>query len=81
VAVISGLTDVDAVTLSSLRLHEIGSLSAAQSVTSIVLAVLSNMAFKLGLILVAGGRDLFVRCLPVMLVVAAGLGVGLGVFA
>ena len=81
VAVISGLTDVDAVTLSSLRLHEIGSLSAAQAVTSITIAVLANMSFKLGLILVAGGRDLFVRCLPLMLLVAAGLGVGLAAFS
>lgn len=81
VAVISGLTDVDAVTLSSLRLHEIGSLSGAQAVTSITVAVLANMSFKLGLILVAGGRDLFVRCLPLMLLVAAGLGVGLAAFS
>lgn len=80
VAVISGLTDVDAVTLSSLRLFEIGSLSATQAVTSITIAVLANMAFKLGLVLVAGGRDLFVRCLPVMLLVAAGLGVGVAAF-
>lgn len=81
VAVVSGLTDVDAVTLSSLRLHEIGSLSAAQAVTSITIAVLANMSFKLGLILVAGGRDLFVRCLPMMLLVAAGLGAGLLFFS
>ena len=77
VAVISGLTDVDAITLSTLRLHEIGSLSAAQAVTSITIAVLANMSFKLGLILVAGGSDLFIRCLPMMLLVAAGLGGGL----
>ena len=81
VALISGLTDVDAVTLSSLRLHEIGSLSGTQAVTSITIAVLANMSFKLGLILVAGGRDLFIRCLPAMLVVAAGLGVGLAAFS
>ena len=81
VAVISGLTDVDAVTLSSLRLHEIGSLSATQAVTSITIAVLANMSFKLGLILVVGGRDLFIRCMPMMLLVAAGLGAGLLLFS
>ena len=81
VAVISGLTDVDAVTLSSLRLHEIGSLSTAQAVTSVSITVLANMSFKLGLILVAGGRDLFVRCVPMMLLVAAGLGAGLLFFS
>ena len=81
VPVISGLTDVDVVTLSSLRLHEIGSLSTAQAVTSVSITVLANMSFKLGLILVAGGRDLFVRCLPMMLLVAAGLGGGLLFFS
>ena len=81
VAVISGLTDVDAVTLSSLRLHEMGPLSAAQTVTSITIAVRANMAFKLGLILVAGGRELLIRCLPRILLVAASLGAGLAAFS
>jgi uncharacterized membrane protein (DUF4010 family) len=49
--------------------------------TSVSIAVLANMSFKLGLILVAGGRGLFVRCLPMMLLVAAGLGGGLLFFS
>jgi uncharacterized membrane protein (DUF4010 family) len=81
VALISGLTDVDAVTLSSFRLNEIGSLSGSQTIRAITMAVLANMAFKLGLILVAGGRELLVRCLPMMLLVAAGLGAGLFLFS
>lgn len=80
VALISGLTDVDAVTLSSLRLLNLGALTGAESATSIVLAVIANIVFKLVLVLVAGGRQLFARCLTPMALVAAGLGVGLAVF-
>jgi len=81
VALVSGLTDVDAVTLSSLRLFAIGSLSEGQAVTVIAIAVVSNVAFKLGLVLVAGGRELFMRCVVPMLLVAAGLGAGLAAFS
>jgi len=80
-ALVSGLTDVDAVTLSSLRLFGLGSISETQCVIAIVLALVANMFFKLGLVLVAGGKGLFVRCLPMMLLVAAGLGAGLALFA
>jgi len=80
VALISGLTDVDAAALSSLRLLNLGALSEAQSTTSIVLAVVSNIVFKLVLVLVAGGRQLFARCLALMALVAAGLGAGLALF-
>lgn len=81
VALVSGLTDVDAVTLSSLRLFGLGSISDTECVVAIVLALAANMLFKLGLVLVAGGRGLFVRCVPMMLLVAAGLGAGLALFA
>ena len=80
VALISGLTDVDAVALSSLRLLNLGALSGADASTSIVLAVISNVVFKLALVLVAGGRQLFTRCLVLMALVAAGLGAGLALF-
>ncbi len=80
VALISGLTDVDAVALSSLRLLNLGALSAADASTSIVLAVIANVIFKLALVLVAGGRQLFTRCLVLMALVATGLGAGLALF-
>ena len=53
---ISGLTDVDAITLSSARLAEQGNISLAESVTAITLAVASNMLFKAGVSIVVGGR-------------------------
>jgi uncharacterized membrane protein (DUF4010 family) len=53
---ISGLTDVDAITLSSARLAGQGNISLAESVTAITLAVVSNMLFKAGVSTVVGGR-------------------------
>jgi len=58
VALVSGLTDVDAITLSSLRLFNLGQLSAHQTVTAIAIAYLSNLAFKFGLVIFLGGRTL-----------------------
>ncbi len=77
VALASGLTDVDAITLSSLRLFSLDTLTKGQAVTSIALAVLSNLTFKAGLIVTVGGWQLARLTLPAMLAVAAGLGLGL----
>ena len=77
VALASGLTDVDAITLSSLRLFSIDKLSAGQAVTAIAIAVLSNLTFKAGLIVTLGGWKLARLTLPAMLAVAAGIGIGL----
>jgi uncharacterized membrane protein (DUF4010 family) len=55
-AAISGLTDVDAITLSSARLAVQGNISLAESVTAITLAVAANMLFKAGVAVVVGGR-------------------------
>ena len=50
-----GLPDVDAITLSSLRLFNLGQLSEQQTVTAIALAVLANLAFKFGMVVFIGG--------------------------
>jgi uncharacterized membrane protein (DUF4010 family) len=76
VALVSGLTDVDAITLSSLRLFGIGTLTAHQVATAVLLALLANIVFKAGLTLVIGGSSLFRRTLPGFLAVAAGLAAG-----
>lgn len=55
VALASGLTDVDAITLSSLRLFNLGQLSEQQTVTAITLAFLANLAFKFGMVVFIGG--------------------------
>ncbi len=73
VALVSGLTDVDAITLSSLRLFGLGGLQAHQVITAILLAALANLVFKGGLVYAIGGRELARRVLPGMAMVAAGL--------
>lgn len=46
VAIVSGLTAVDAITLSSLRLFNLAKLPAFEVVNVVVLALLANMVFK-----------------------------------
>jgi uncharacterized membrane protein (DUF4010 family) len=81
VALVSGLTDVDAITLSALRLFGLGDLAASQAVTSIGLAFLANIGFKLGLIGATGGMDMLGRCLPGLGATALGAAIGLVLFA
>ncbi|UJP05913.1 MAG: MgtC/SapB family protein [Nitrosomonas sp.] len=77
VALISGLTDVDAITLSSLRLYELGKLHAAETIIAISLGLLSNILFKLGLIFFIGSPSLAKHCISGMLATAAGIGLAL----
>ncbi|MCC6213135.1 MAG: MgtC/SapB family protein [Burkholderiales bacterium] len=81
VALASGLVDVDAITLTNLRLYGLGQLSAAQASTAIAVALLANAAFKLGIVRTAGGRDLFRRCALPIAASVAGAGLGVAVFA
>jgi uncharacterized membrane protein (DUF4010 family) len=76
VALASGLTDVDAITLSSLRLHGQERLSEIEAVVSIALAALANLGFKTGLVLSIGGRPLARRTLPGLAAIAVGIGAG-----
>ena len=73
VATLSGLTDVDAITLSSLRLLALGKLHGLEAATSISIALLSNIGFKLGLVFSIGGRNLGWRCAGGMMAVSAGV--------
>lgn len=72
-ALASGLTDVDAITLSSLRMFGMDRLTSAQTITAITLATLSNLAFKTGLIISIGGAALTRRVLPGLGAIAVGL--------
>jgi uncharacterized membrane protein (DUF4010 family) len=73
VSLVSGLTDVDAITLSGLRLFGLGNLDAGQVRTMILLALLANILFKTGLAAFISGPALAKRVLPGMLAVASGL--------
>lgn len=76
-ALLSGLTDVDAIALSSLRLFDLNKIDAVQAVTAITLAILSNLGFKTGLVLFIGGAPLVRRALPGLAAIGLGLAGGL----
>lgn len=77
VALASGLTDVDAITLSSLRLFSLDRLSAEPTVVAAGLAMISNLAFKAGMASFIGGPPLARRVISGMGPVAVGLAGGL----
>ena len=76
-AAASGLTDVDAITLSGLRLFGLGEIPATTAATVISIAIAANIVFKSGLCLSIGGMRLAERVLPGMGAVLLGLGLGL----
>lgn len=73
VALLSGLTDVDAITLSSLRLHNLDKLPVAVLVNVITLATLANLAFKSVLALSIGGWQMARHAIAGMSAVGLGL--------
>jgi uncharacterized membrane protein (DUF4010 family) len=77
VALISGLTDVDSITLSSLHLFGQNKLQVEPVVTAIGLAIISNLTFKTGLVFFVGGAQLARQCAPGLLAVGAGIGAAL----
>jgi uncharacterized membrane protein (DUF4010 family) len=73
VALVSGLTDVDAITLSSLRLYHLDKLPVTLVVNVITLAVLANLAFKAMLTLAIGGWHMARHAMAGMATVGLGL--------
>ena len=57
--------------------RSLSELSARLAVTSITLAVIANIAFKIGLVLVVGGRGLARRAAPGLIAIGVGLTAGL----
>ena len=58
VSLLSGLTDVDAITLSNARLVNTGTLASHQAQVSILIAYVANLAFKLAMVGVIGTRQM-----------------------
>ena len=58
IAALSGLTDVDAISLSAMRLQQTGDLAANATVIVILIAYSANLAFKLSVVYSIGGRAL-----------------------
>src|SRR6185295_10975160 len=77
VAGISGLTDVDALTLSTARLVDSGGLDSATGWRAILLATLVNLVFKAGIVAVLGSRRMLGR---VALLFGAAVAGGGGIF-
>ncbi len=77
VSLASGLTDVDAIALSTLRLFNTNTLAQPVAVTAITLAIIANLAFKTGLVITIGGAALTRRTLPGLVAIGLGLGAGL----
>jgi uncharacterized membrane protein (DUF4010 family) len=77
VALVSGLTDVDAITLSSLRLFNLGQLSEHQTVVAIALAFISNIVFKFGMVAFIGGWHLAKHVAVGFIAMACGVLLGL----
>ncbi len=63
VAIISGLTDMDAITLSNAQLVRAGRLGADTAWRLILVAAPSNLGFKAGTVALLGERTLFKRIL------------------
>ena len=78
-AFVSGLTDVDAITLSTSQLVQDGRLDPGTGWRLILVAVLSNTVFKLGLAVTLGSRD-FARRLTAMGAIALAAGVAIVLF-
>jgi len=76
-AAVSGLTDVDAITLSSLRLFSTGALERPVAVAAIVIGVGANLLLKSIIVFVVGGRrigsETALAFLPSLLALAGGL--------
>jgi len=76
-SLISGLTDVDAITLSSSRLADQGNIGIGDAATAITLAVTANVLFKTAVSVVVGGRALGRAALIAFALPVAGMIAGL----
>lgn len=76
VAAFSGLTDMDAITLSTAQMTNAGRITPDTAWRLILLAALSNLVFKGGVVLALGDRGLFRRILWLFgVALAAGAGI------
>lgn len=73
VALISGLNDVDAISLTAFNLFGESRLDGQQVATTLALAITANNTFKFGLIASLGGSTLARRCLPTLLAASLGM--------
>jgi uncharacterized membrane protein (DUF4010 family) len=70
-SILSGLADVDAITLSLAQLNKAGTLASSVAAQSIVLAAMSNTIVKGSMVLLGGAPTLRKAILPGFLLVLA----------
>ncbi len=80
VSFVAGFTDVHPITLSSMRLFNLEKLAPHAAASAIVIAYLSNMAFKTFLVATLGGWHLARHVLAGFAAMAAGTTIGLLIF-
>jgi uncharacterized membrane protein (DUF4010 family) len=80
IAFLSGLTDVDAITVANLKLFSIGSINAETAGRAIVIAFVANLLFKLGIVFTAADRSLWRPVILGFTVLLAGVLAGLLLF-
>lgn len=76
-ALASGLTDIDAIALSAMRLMTMDKIGVQTAAIAIGLAMFANMVFKTGIAMTVGGRALGLQILWGMGAVGAGLLLGI----
>jgi uncharacterized membrane protein (DUF4010 family) len=78
VGLVGGLVDVDSVAVATARLHQQGLADLGSASGTFLLATLSNLVFKGGVVLVVGGPQLSRIVLPAFGVIAVATGLALG---
>ncbi|HET7706618.1 MAG TPA: MgtC/SapB family protein [Thermoanaerobaculia bacterium] len=74
VAAVAGLTDVDAITLSTAQMAKAGEISPALTWRVILIAFVSNLVFKAGIIATIGSRRLLATVATLFGILGAGIG-------
>ena len=77
VAFISGLTDLDAITISNLKLVSSQTLSSPVAVNAIVIAFVANLIFKYAIVLTAGAKTLRLPVAMGFLTLLIGIALGI----
>lgn len=80
IAFLSGLTDVDAITIANLKLFSVGAIEAETAANAVVIAFVANLLFKLGIVITAANRALWRPVILGFAVLLAGVLLGLWLF-
>lgn len=72
IAFLSGLTDVDAITVANLKLFSAGSIPENTAVNAVIIAFVANLIFKLGIVLTTADRRLWLPIAMVFSMLSAG---------